>query len=120
MNVRFLGKVSHERVLEELAKAKCMIQPSECWETFGLTVVEAASVGTPAVVSDVGAFPGIVKTLGAGEVVAAGDAAALAAAIGRMLARKATEAEETRLRRAARESYSEEANRKKLLEVYAG
>ena len=78
LNVRFLGKVSHERVLEELAKAKLLVMPSECWETFGLVVVEAAMCGTPAVVSDLGALPGIVKKLGVGRVVTAGDAEALA------------------------------------------
>ena len=85
LNVRFLGKVSHDRVLEELARAKLLVMPSECWETFGLAVVEAAMCGTPAVVSDLGALPGIVKKLGVGRVVKAGDVEALAKGIGEEL-----------------------------------
>lgn len=41
--------------------AKCVVLPSEWYETFGLTVIEAMSVGTPVVVSDLGALPEIVK-----------------------------------------------------------
>ena len=37
------------------------ILPSECYETFGLVVVEAFAHGTPSAVSDLGPLPSIVQ-----------------------------------------------------------
>jgi glycosyltransferase involved in cell wall biosynthesis len=49
--VELRGKVSHEEVMRELASAACLVHPSQR-EGYGMVVVEAASVGTPAVVVD--------------------------------------------------------------------
>jgi glycosyltransferase involved in cell wall biosynthesis len=46
--VQLRGKVSHEEVMRALASAVCLIHPS-MREGYGMVVVEAASVGTPAV-----------------------------------------------------------------------
>ena len=43
-----------------MRESKATILPSEWWETFGLTVIESISEGTPVVVSDLGALPEIV------------------------------------------------------------
>ena len=43
-----------------MAESLCTVLPSEWWETFGLTVVESMREGTPCVVSDLGALPGLV------------------------------------------------------------
>lgn len=55
-------------------------------EGFGLTPLEALSCAVPVVATDVGAFGDFVSP-DCGEIVARDDAAALSAAIGRMLAR---------------------------------
>jgi glycosyltransferase involved in cell wall biosynthesis len=47
--VELRGKVSHEDVMRALASASCLVHPS-MREGYGLVVVEAASLGTPAVV----------------------------------------------------------------------
>lgn len=44
-----------------MRRSKCVLLPSEWYETFGLTVIEAMAVGTPVVVSDLGALPELVK-----------------------------------------------------------
>ena len=46
--VELRGRVSHAEVMRELAGAACLVHPSER-EGYGLVVVEAASLGTPAV-----------------------------------------------------------------------
>ena len=46
--VELRGRVDHASVMEELARATCLVHPSRR-EGYGLTVVEAASLGTPAV-----------------------------------------------------------------------
>jgi glycosyltransferase involved in cell wall biosynthesis len=43
------GRVTHAEVMEALARASCLVHPS-AREGYGLVVVEAASLGTPAVV----------------------------------------------------------------------
>jgi len=55
-------------------------------EGFGLTPLEAMASGTPVVTSDAGAFPELVVEGVTGQVVPAGDPAALAAAIAPYLA----------------------------------
>jgi glycosyltransferase involved in cell wall biosynthesis len=42
-------------VWQQLAQARCLVFPSLWYETYGLTVTEAASRGIPAIVSDVSA-----------------------------------------------------------------
>lgn len=57
----FVGLQHKEVVRDMMRKAKCILLPSEWYETFGLTVIEAMAVGTPVVVSDLGALPELVK-----------------------------------------------------------
>ncbi|MCU0624281.1 MAG: glycosyltransferase family 4 protein [Gemmatimonadaceae bacterium] len=82
--VRFLGFISQEakRELLRRAWAVALTSPKEGW---GITNVEAAACGTPAVVSN---SPGLRESVLDGEtgfVVPHGDVAALAGAFGRLL-----------------------------------
>jgi glycosyltransferase involved in cell wall biosynthesis len=43
------GRVEHDRVIRTIASASCLLHPSER-EGYGLVVVEASSLGTPAIV----------------------------------------------------------------------
>jgi glycosyltransferase involved in cell wall biosynthesis len=60
--VRFAGRMPYEQVLHRLADADALVQTSIGFETQGMTPFEAASLGTPSVVSD----PDIAAELGAG------------------------------------------------------
>src|SRR6185295_16749851 len=60
------------------------VQPS-LWEGFGLTAVEAMSVGTPVVASRVGGVEEVVVDGESGVLVPPGDAPALAAACARLM-----------------------------------
>ncbi|HYY05835.1 MAG TPA: glycosyltransferase family 4 protein [Candidatus Limnocylindria bacterium] len=78
------GRVPQARLLEELARADVLVAPSLRGESFGLVLVEAMAAGLPVVASDI---PGYRDVLCAGGVlVPPGDPAALAAALGRLLA----------------------------------
>jgi glycosyltransferase involved in cell wall biosynthesis len=44
-----------------MSKAKFLVFPSECFETFGRTVIEAFSCGTPVLAADLGAVRELVK-----------------------------------------------------------
>ncbi len=48
-NIIFKGQTDRATTLAEMAKAKYLIHPSLMPETFGLTVIEAQSLGTPVI-----------------------------------------------------------------------
>jgi glycosyltransferase involved in cell wall biosynthesis len=83
-NVRLLGALPRERVLELLAAADATVL-SSAWENFPHVLVESLAVGTPVVATEVGGVPEIVQDGANGLLVPPDDPAALAAAIGRLL-----------------------------------
>ena len=60
--VTFAGRMPYARTLRRIAAADAVVQTSVGFETQGMTIFEAASLGTPAVVSD----PDLAAELGAG------------------------------------------------------
>lgn len=61
-HITFHGRVPHDRVKEMMARAAVQIVPSTSYETFGLVVIEAFAVGTPAIVSDHGSLAELVES----------------------------------------------------------
>ena len=60
-NIVFLGNLPHKQVLEKMASAKFLLQTSLLYETFGMTVLEAFSVGTPVIGFAIGTRSEFVK-----------------------------------------------------------
>jgi glycosyltransferase involved in cell wall biosynthesis len=83
--VRFTGALPRDDVLRHLAGARAAVLPS-AWENLPHAAVEALAVGTPVVATAVGGVPEIVTDGRNGLLVPPLDAAALAAALGRVLA----------------------------------
>jgi glycosyltransferase involved in cell wall biosynthesis len=83
--VRFAGRVEADDMPARYGNATIVVQPS-LEEGFGLPVVEAMASGLPVVASRVGGIPEIVVDGVTGLLVPAGDPAALAVAIERLLA----------------------------------
>jgi len=79
-DVRFAGRVPDAELAALRCGAALAIVPSRFAETFGLSAAEAMACGLPVVGSAVGALPDLLEPE---DLVPAGDAAALAAAIGR-------------------------------------
>ncbi|SDO30874.1 Glycosyltransferase involved in cell wall bisynthesis [Microbacterium sp. ru370.1] len=81
--VTFAGRLPYAETLARLADADAVVQTSIGFETQGMTVFEAASLGTPAVVTD----PDIAAELGGGTwTVADATVAALAETLRRAAA----------------------------------
>lgn len=120
LDVEFRGRKSHQDVVEDMKLSKAVVCPSECWETFGLSVVESMAEGTPVVVSNLGALPDLVQDGRCGEVFKAGDAHALAGAIKRLLGRMDYDEVCKNCREEAKTRHSEETNFKRLMEIYEG
>lgn len=72
------GWLPREEVWQQLAQARCLVFPSLWYETYGLTVTEAASRGIPAIVSDVSAAAERIEEGVTGWRFRSGDAADLA------------------------------------------
>jgi glycosyltransferase involved in cell wall biosynthesis len=75
---RVTGWSTSSQIQAELEQARCLVFPSQWYETFGLVVSEAAARGVPAIVSDVSAPAERVRHGITGLVFRSGDAAALA------------------------------------------
>jgi len=79
------GYLDHDEVVAAMRQADIFLLPSLA-EGFPNSLLEAMACSLPVVVSAVGAIPEVVEEGRGGEVVEAGDAAALAAAIDRLAA----------------------------------
>lgn len=78
-NIRFIGSVEQNELIEHYQRAQALILPSLAPETFGLTVVEAFACGTPAIVRIAGGNRETIDQSGAGYLYT--DEASLKAAI---------------------------------------
>ncbi|MEU9859441.1 glycosyltransferase [Streptomyces sp. NPDC047971] len=109
------GPLSAERMLEELRRAHVYVLPSVD-EPFPMSVLEALSVGTPAVVTDTNGLARDIEEAGAGRVVT--DAAGIAPAVTALLDRHANDSASVAARKLATEAFSMEAVLDTLLGVY--
>ncbi len=118
--VEFVGKMSKDDALRRMGAAKGVVSPSRCWETFGLASVEAQSVGTPSLVSDLGGLPDTVAEAETGFVFRSGDAEALAAAIRKVVSLDDSAFDEMAAAARARvaANYSEAPNYAQLQKIY--
>lgn len=58
--IQFRGHLSHEQALRTIGAARLLVFPSECYESFGLAIVEALATGVPVFCSRLGAMREIV------------------------------------------------------------
>lgn len=75
--VELRGKLPQAAIAAEFARADCLILPSRC-DAFGMVVAEALGSGLAAIVSEHVGAKALVAESGAGWIVPASDAAALA------------------------------------------
>jgi len=112
--VRFVGRLDGAQADAALTQSSVVVVPSLGGEVFGLVVAENMLRALPVVASDLGAF---VEVLGdAGFTFRTGDAAALAAALSRLLDDPSLA---TRLGHRARERALDFCSRERMLESHA-
>lgn len=76
--VEFSGRMSSEETLEELGRSRCLVFPSEWYETFGRVAIEAYAKGIPVIASGIGAVQELVREERTGLLFEPGNVAALA------------------------------------------
>ena len=116
--VKFSGRVNHREAMSLFAGCTIFVLPSR-HEPFGIVNLEAMALARPIVASRVGGVPEIVSDDENGLLVPPGDAEALAAALGRLLADEALRRRlgDAGRARAARFTWPEIAGQ--YMEVYA-
>jgi glycosyltransferase involved in cell wall biosynthesis len=100
------GHQPKPEVLRIVGEATCLVMPSITYETFGRTIVEAFSRGTPAVVSGMGPMAELVQKGRTGFHIRVGDPENLAEQVQRIF--QLGPAEQRRMREAARRDYLEQ------------
>jgi glycosyltransferase involved in cell wall biosynthesis len=88
-NVVRVDPVPHPAVLAAMQRAAIVVMPSILREAFGLTAIEAMSMGRPVVATTAGALPEVVAHGEAGLLVPPGDTDALQSALRKLLADEA-------------------------------
>jgi len=76
-NTEFLEQVPRERVAAILKSARFLVFPSECFESFGLSIIEAFACGVPVIASRLGAMAELVSDHRTGLLFFPGDHADL-------------------------------------------
>lgn len=118
--VRMLGELTKEEVRTEMLRARALVIPSICHETFSLALIEAFGNALPVIASRAGALPELVEDGVTGLIFRAGD--------GDDLARKMRWADEhpdamasmgRRARQRYEQAFSAEPNYRRLMEIYA-
>lgn len=71
--VAFRGQLPFKEVQESLRKARLLVLPSICFETFGMVILEAFAVGVPVAASNLGSLPSLIHDRVTGTLFKAGD-----------------------------------------------
>ncbi|MCL2336167.1 MAG: glycosyltransferase [Firmicutes bacterium] len=79
--IELMGQVSPQKVFELIRKIDVLCLPSRVPETYSMVLHEAAAIGVPALVSDIGASAEHVSKHGCGRVLPVDDVIAWAGAI---------------------------------------
>ena len=118
-NVEYLGFRDKEYIISELKQAKALVFPSQWYEGFPMTILEAFSCGTPVIASDLGG-PGEVITHGTnGLLFDYHSSDALLLAIDRLRKKGALYQQLSRnARRSYEELYTPESNYHQLMKIY--
>ena len=67
-NIKFLGRLSQKDLQNLYRRAVSIIVPSICYETFGIIIIEAFSMKTPAIVNNLGALPEVIEDSNGGFI----------------------------------------------------
>jgi glycosyltransferase involved in cell wall biosynthesis len=117
--VEWLGRQPQEQVQPLMQNAKLLVFPSECYEAFGMVILEAYSVGLPVVASNLGSLSSLISPGRTGLHFRPGDADDLAAKVEWAIAHPQELGQMGREARAEFEAhYTAEANYRRFMEIY--
>lgn len=119
--VRFFGRLVGKETITAIKQARFFVFPSEWYEGFGLSMIEAFACGVPVIASRLGAMAEIVDDRRTGLHFTAGDPDDLAAKVDWAWSHPREMKEMGRAARAEYEAkYTAERNYPMLMEIYRG
>lgn len=117
--IEWLGARPQSEVLKLMRRAKCLVYPSVCFETFGMAIIEAFAAGLPVIASGHGSMASLVRHGETGLLFRPGDAADLVAQVEEFLADPQSPARMRVQARAEFEArYTAEQNYEVLMGIY--
>jgi phosphatidylinositol alpha-mannosyltransferase len=84
--IEWLGRISDDEKYERIRGADALCAPALRGESFGIVLLEGMAAGTPVVATDIDGYRNVAADGRGARLVPPGDAAALAAALGDVLA----------------------------------
>jgi glycosyltransferase involved in cell wall biosynthesis len=112
--------VAREATLREIARARMVVVPSECFEGLPTVLIEAFAFGTPVAVSNLGPLPSMVRAGVSGVVFEPNSPPSLLESVrAAWQAPGALESLGARARETFETTYAAEANYAALVEIYA-
>jgi len=117
--IKYLGFIEHQYCLEILQKSRFLLLPSDLYETFGMVILEAMSVGKPVIASRLGSLPDLISNGKNGLLFEPGNPKDLADKV-RWLLEHEAEAEEMgrRAREEYEKKYTPEKNFELIMKIY--
>ncbi|MCC3382042.1 glycosyltransferase family 4 protein [Paenibacillus farraposensis] len=117
-DIRFLGKLDGDTVLNCMSRAMYVMVPSIWYEGFPMTIVESYSVGTPVLCSRIGALEEVVEDGVTGFHFQPDDLDNIKAVIRRAVACEHYTAMRQKVSEIYTARYTEEVNMKQLMAIY--
>jgi glycosyltransferase involved in cell wall biosynthesis len=118
--VRFLGQLARDATLREIARARMLIVPSECFEGLPTVLIEAFAFGTPVAVSNLGPLASLVQAGVNGVLFVPKSPPSLLESVrAAWQAPRALESLGAGAKETFDTTYAEEANYAALLDIYA-
>lgn len=119
-NIHYLGFKSRSEILPLVAAAQALVVPSICFEGMPITILEAYSVGTPVLSSNLGPLPEMIIPNKTGETFDPHNKDQIAACLARWNSKTMDEKDEIRKTCKAYyfSNFTPELNESKLLAVY--
>lgn len=116
-NVTFLGALPHDEVLSLMKRSRLFVFPTECYEGFPMTVVEALACGAPILASHLGAILELLREGQTGYFFPAGDPEALAERIRSLWRSKELRRVSALARTEYEQKYTGERNHARFMEI---
>ena len=117
VNIEMRGFVPNDEVLKIIANSKALVLPTQWYEGFPMSIVEAFSVGTPVICSDLGNAGSVVEEGITGYKFDYESIESIMSAIDKM---KEKPLNKEKIKRIYEIKYSENANYKILNDIYTG